>query len=88
MMVASHEASADTPGVQGAGRDREIKFGQMLETLIERAGYSRNRKKILTNLDISGAALSQYIHEQTWPSFGKLLAIADFFGVSLDYLLQ
>ena len=38
-------------------------------------------------LGISGSALSQYIHEQNWPSFLKLLAIADFFDVSLDYLV-
>jgi transcriptional regulator with XRE-family HTH domain len=59
----------------------------MLESLIERGGYSRNRKKILSALDISAAALSQYIREQNRPSFGKLLAMAEFFDVSLDYLV-
>jgi transcriptional regulator with XRE-family HTH domain len=59
----------------------------MLESLIERGGYNRNRKKISSRLGISGAALSQYIRQQTWPSFTKLLAIADFFDVSLDYLV-
>lgn len=68
-------------------QDREVKFGQMLDTLIERRGYSRNRKKILRALDISAAALSQYVREQTRPSFSKLLALADFFDVSLDYLV-
>jgi transcriptional regulator with XRE-family HTH domain len=66
---------------------REIKFGEMLESLIERGGYSRNRKRILTVLGVSAAALSQYVREQTRPSFSKLLAIADFFDVSLDYLV-
>ena len=66
---------------------REVKLGQMLETLIERRGYSRNRKRILRALDISPAALSQYVREQTRPSFSKLVAIADFFEVSLDYLV-
>ena len=66
---------------------REVKFGQMLATLIEHRGYSRNRKKILRALDISAAALSQYVREQTRPSFSKLLALADFFDVSLDYLV-
>ncbi len=60
---------------------REVKFGQMLDTLIERRGYSRNRKKILRSLEISAAALSQYVREQTRPSFHKLLALADFFDV-------
>ncbi|HEY1624636.1 MAG TPA: helix-turn-helix transcriptional regulator [Streptosporangiaceae bacterium] len=41
----------------------------------------------MSALDISAAALSQYIREQTRPSFGKLLAMAEFFDVSLDYLV-
>lgn len=84
---ASQEASPGMPGGESPPQRRDVKFGQMLESLIERGGYSRNRKRILTRLGISGAALSQYIHEQTWPSFTKLLAIADFFDVSLDYLV-
>lgn len=87
MMVESQETSAGVLTSESAARGREVKFGQMLESLIERGGYSRNRKRILSKLGISGAALSQYIREQTWPSFSKLLAIADFFDVSLDYLV-
>jgi len=59
----------------------------MLESLIEHGGYSRNRKRIASQLGVSVAALSQYIRHQTWPSFSKLLAIADLFDVSLDYLV-
>jgi transcriptional regulator with XRE-family HTH domain len=86
-MGGSLQNSAVTPVPNSGGRSREVKFGQMLESLIERGGYSRNRKKILSALDISAAALSQYVREQTRPSFGKLLAMADFFDVSLDYLV-
>jgi transcriptional regulator with XRE-family HTH domain len=86
-MVAGQEASPGMSGGESTGQGREVKFGQMLVSLIERGGYNRNRKRILTRLGISSAALSQYIHEQTWPSFAKLLAIADFFDVSLDYLV-
>lgn len=86
-MVASQEVPTDPPGRQSARLGREVKFGQMLESLIERGEYKGNRKRILTRLGISGAALSQYIHEQTWPSFSRLLDIAEFFGVSLDYLV-
>ena len=75
------QGAADTPDPSGKGRSREVKLGEMLESLIERGGYNRNRKKILSALDISAAALSQYVREQTRPSFGKLLAIADFFDV-------
>lgn len=86
-MTAPHQITSVTAITQSPARTREVKFGQMLESLIERGGYSRNRKKILTALDISAAALSQYIREQTRPSFAKLLAMAEFFDVSLDYLV-
>jgi transcriptional regulator with XRE-family HTH domain len=66
---------------------REVKLGQTLSALIERGGYSGNRRDILAALDISPAALSQYARDQTRPSFQKLVALADFFGVSLDYLV-
>lgn len=68
-------------------RYREVKLGQVLTSLIERGGYSRNRKRILEAVDVSPAALSQYARDQTRPSFQKLVALADFFGVSLDYLV-
>jgi len=87
MSVENHDASHDASAGQSAGNSREVKFGRMLESLIEHGGYNRNRKRISGRLGISSAALSQYIHQQTWPSFAKLLAIADFFDVSLDYLV-
>src|SRR3954471_11407893 len=68
-------------------KKREVKLGQTLSSLIERGGYSGNRRDILNALDISPAALSQYARDQTRPSFQKLVALADFFGVSLDYLV-
>jgi transcriptional regulator with XRE-family HTH domain len=86
-VVGSHQVTSGTPASNSEGPGREVKFGEMLESLIERGGYSRNRRKILSDLDISAAVLSQYIREQTRPSFAKLLAIADFFDVSLDYLV-
>lgn len=67
---------------------REVKLGTMLSSLIERGGYSRNRQKILDAVGITPQALSQYTRNQTRPSFAKLVALADFFGVSLDYLVH
>lgn len=86
-MSGSLQGAASTSAPSSEGRSRKVKLGEMLESLIERGGYNRNRKKILSALDISAAALSQYVREQTRPSFGKLLAMADFFDVSLDYLV-
>ena len=87
MSVEKHDASSDAPAGQSAGNGREVKFGRMLDSLIEHGGYSRNRKRISSRLGISSAALTQYIRQQNWPSFTRLLAIADFFDVSLDYLV-
>jgi transcriptional regulator with XRE-family HTH domain len=66
---------------------RDIKLGETISSLIERGGYSRNRQAILDSVGISAAALSQYARDQTRPSFQKLVALAEFFGVSLDYLV-
>lgn len=66
---------------------REVKLEQMLSSLIERGGYSRNRQPILDAVQISAAALSQYARGQTRPSFQKLTDLGSFFGVSLDYLV-
>lgn len=66
---------------------RKVKLEQMLVILIERGGYSRNRQAILDAVGVTAAALSQYARGQTRPSFRKLLALAEFFGVSLDYLV-
>ncbi len=68
-------------------QSRTIKLGEMLTSLIERGGYSRNRQSIVEAVGVSPAALSQYALERTRPSFEKLTALADFFGVSLDYLV-
>lgn len=59
----------------------------MLNNLIERGGYSRNRQPILDAVGVTAAALSQYARGRTRPSFQNLVTLADFFGVSLDYLV-
>ena len=66
---------------------RTVKLGEVLGSLIERQGFSRNRQKILDSVGISSSALSQYVRDQTRPSFDKLVALATFFDVSLDYLV-
>ncbi|MEV6235559.1 helix-turn-helix domain-containing protein [Lentzea sp. NPDC051838] len=60
----------------------------MLTLLIDRSVYSRNRRPIHDAVGVSAAALSQYTRDQTRPSLQKLVALADFFGVSLDYLVH
>src|ERR1044072_5020785 len=59
----------------------------MLTSLINQGGYSRNCRENFESVEITAAALSQYTRGQTRPSIQKLLSLADFFGVSLDYLV-
>lgn len=66
---------------------RKVKLDEMLHSLIERGGYSRNRQAILEAVGITAAALSQYTRGRTRPSFQNLVTLADFFEVSLDYLV-
>ncbi|GAB2531650.1 hypothetical protein GCM10027167_40570 [Nocardia heshunensis] len=66
---------------------REIKFAATLKHLIEAGDYSGNRKQLSIDLGITTAALSQYLKGQNNPSVDKLVAIAELFGVSLDYLM-
>lgn len=68
-------------------QNRDVKLEEMLSSLIERGGYSRNRQAILDAVGVSAAALSQYARGQTRPSFQKLIDLGAFFGVSLDYLV-
>ena len=88
MSVEKHDASSDASAARSAGNGREVKFGRMLESLIEHDGSSRNRKRI------SRRAGHQRVPpcpststSRTGPASLKLLAIADFFDVSLDYLV-
>jgi transcriptional regulator with XRE-family HTH domain len=66
---------------------KEVKLESILARLIERDGYSRNRKPILDSINVTAAALSQYVRGRTRPSFDKLLALSSFFDVTLDYLV-
>src|SRR4051812_7327275 len=78
---------------------RPIKLDEMLARLIEQQGYSRARKIVCKEVGISTSALAQYMKRPPTeeerahgaravrPSFEILVALADFFAVSLDYLI-
>lgn len=66
---------------------RTVKLEEMLTTLINENGYSRNRQPILESVGITASALSQYARGHTKPSFEKLVSLASFFDVTLDYLV-
>ncbi|MFI5783914.1 helix-turn-helix domain-containing protein [Nocardia sp. NPDC051570] len=66
---------------------REVKLATTLKRLVDEGDYRGNRKQVCTELGITTAALSQYINGQTTPGLDKLIALADLFKVSLDYLI-
>jgi transcriptional regulator with XRE-family HTH domain len=67
--------------------DRESLLPETLSALIEQRGYARHRKPILDAVGVSGSALSQYVRGTTTPGLDKVMALAEFFGVSLDELV-
>lgn len=79
--------------------NRVVKLDKMLAILIEQQGYTRARKIICKEVGISPSALAQYMKPQlengerengtkvVRPSFDVLTALANFFAVSLDYLV-
>ena len=64
-----------------------IKLDQTLRELIEGGGFNGARKQICLKVGITQSALSQYMHGQAQPSLDRLVALARFFNVSLDYLV-
>ena len=67
-------------------QQRDVKFDQVLKDLIER-GYHGDRKKLLRSANVTSTALSQFVHGRSGPSFDILVSLANFFEVSLDYLV-
>lgn len=60
-------------------------FAQNLATLRKNAGISQ--KALAYILGISDAAVNMLEKEKRLPSFEILLALADYFNVSIDYLV-
>lgn len=89
--MASERRTADdgVGGATGASPSApEVKFQEMLAALIAESPYNTNRRAIWEQVGISSAALSQYVLGRARPRFETLCLLADFFGVSLDYLVR
>ncbi len=65
----------------------QIKFQEVLARLISESPYSTNRRAIWEHAGVSSAALSQYVLGHARPRFETLTLLAEFFGVTLDYLV-
>jgi transcriptional regulator with XRE-family HTH domain len=67
--------------------DRQIKFNEILSELVVDRGYDRARKIVADEIKVSVSSLSQYENGKSRPSFETLVALAEFFEVSIDYLV-
>lgn len=64
---------------------RPVTFGLRLRTVREEKGLCQTTTS--KKLGLSRSALSMYERDERQPEFSKLIEIADFYGVSVDYLL-
>ena len=60
-------------------------FEERLRQLRKRKGYTQ--LEMATNIGLTRGQIANYEQGKREPSFETLIKIADFFGVSLDYLL-
>lgn len=67
--------------------DARIKFAHALTTLIDNSPFKHNRKPVWEALGVTSAAVSQYLQGQARPRWETLIDLAEFFDVSLDYLI-
>lgn len=63
-----------------------MNFGERLRALIEESGLTQ--KEIAKRLNIAPSTMGCYVQNTREPDFSMLIRLADFFGVSVDYLLD
>ena len=61
-------------------------FGEKLQALRQRAGISQDT--LAERLGVSRQAVSRWERDETMPETDKVVALADLFHVSTDYLLR
>ena len=61
-------------------------FGQKLQSLRQKSGMSQDA--LAEKLNVSRQAVSRWERDETMPEADKIVALADLFGVTTDYLLR
>ena len=61
-------------------------FGEKLQALRQHAGMSQDT--LAERLNVSRQAVSRWERDETMPETDKVVALADIFGVTTDYLLR
>jgi transcriptional regulator with XRE-family HTH domain len=63
-----------------------MKFGDVLRSLLEERDITQ--KRLATDLNIAPSTVSSYVQNNSEPDFETLKQIAQYFGTSIDYLLD
>lgn len=63
-----------------------MSFGENLRTLIEERGLTQ--KELAKQLNIAPSTLGSYVQNVREPDFSTIKLIAEYFDVSIDYLLD
>jgi transcriptional regulator with XRE-family HTH domain len=66
---------------------RRVEFEAILRDLLDSPAIVGSRKNLARAVEVNEATISHYLHGRIRPSFDTLMRIADFFNVSLDYLV-
>ncbi|SFP68153.1 DNA-binding transcriptional regulator, XRE-family HTH domain [Oscillibacter sp. PC13] len=64
----------------------EMTFGEKLQGLRQKAGLSQDT--LAEQLEVSRQAVSRWERDETMPEPEKIVALADLFAVTTDYLLR
>lgn len=67
-------------------RGDNMSFGDNLRTLIEERNLTQ--KELAKQLNLAPSTMGSYVQNTREPDFNTLKMIADYFGVSTDYLLD
>lgn len=70
-----------------AAEERTVKFSAILADLLADPGQAVSRKKLASYLGVNEATVSHYVRGRSNPSFEALVGMAQFFNVSLDFLV-
>ena len=60
-------------------------FGQRLKQLLTE--HHITQRQLSHSLNIASSTLNGYANDYREPDFGTLISLADYFGISVDYLL-
>lgn len=72
---------------EGPKASRQEVFADTLKRLLEDRGYEGRRKDVADGINVSTSSITQYVGGRIKPGFETLVEIANFFNVSLDYLV-